>query len=59
MGVIESKLYLCTLHNESGIIAFDFVQYATMQRPVDVFGGCMIISIVIMHNAIVTPYKPF
>ena len=59
MGVIEPKLYLCTLHNESGIIAFDFVQYATMHSPVDVFGGCMIISIVIMHNAPATPYKPF
>ena len=59
MGVIESKLYLCTLHNGSGIIAFDFVQYATMQRHVDVFGGYLIISIVIMHNAPVTPYNPF
>lgn len=59
MGVIESKLYLYTLHNESGIIAFDFVQYATMHSSVDRFGVSMIISIVIMHNAPVTPYKPF
>ena len=59
MGVIESKLRLCTLHNESGIIAFDFVQYATMHSSVDRFGVSMIISIVIMHNALVTPYNPF